>query len=57
MSSSTPKERADNIGSDSEEEDVFHDARFPAEEEAVSLLCLFVMEQLSCLHMIVNSNS
>ncbi|KOC09259.1 tetratricopeptide repeat protein [Aspergillus flavus AF70] len=34
MSSSTPKERADNIGSDSEEEDVFHDARFPAEEEA-----------------------
>lgn len=31
------KERRSNAGSDSEaEDDVFHDARFPAEEEAVS---------------------
>lgn len=27
--------------SDSESEDVFHDARFPAEEEAVSYCCRF----------------
>ncbi|KNG84947.1 tetratricopeptide repeat protein 1 (TTC1) [Aspergillus nomiae NRRL 13137] len=34
MSKNTPKEHADTAGSDSEDEDVFHDARFPAEEEA-----------------------
>jgi hypothetical protein len=36
MSSKEPSKPVDNTGSDSEDEDVFHDARFPPEEEAVS---------------------
>ncbi|KAE8145695.1 putative tetratricopeptide repeat protein 1 [Aspergillus avenaceus] len=34
MTVDIPKERVDKAASDSEDEDVFHDARFPAEEEA-----------------------
>ncbi|KAF7590637.1 hypothetical protein BBP40_002585 [Aspergillus hancockii] len=34
MPSSTPNKPMDHAGSDSEEEDIFHDARFPADEEA-----------------------
>lgn len=30
------KDRKEDDGSDNEDEDIFHDARFPAEEETVS---------------------
>lgn len=35
-----PKQKADNAANSDgeEEEDVFHDARFPAEEETVSII-------------------